>query len=98
MKQEIKVGVVCVARKTFDYKAAEEIYTQIKIDLKKIEKIEWHFIDDLVIEINEAQHAADYLAEKQVDGLICISGTFALGHLILELNKKIQSPILLWGL
>ena len=40
MKQEIKVGVVCVARKTFDYKAAEEIYTQIKIDLKKIEKIE----------------------------------------------------------
>ena len=98
MKQEIKIGVVCVARKTFDYKAAEAIYSQIKEDLKKIEKIEWHFISDLVIEIKEAQQAADYLARKQVDGLVCISGTFALGHLILELNKKVQRPILLWGL
>jgi L-fucose isomerase-like protein len=98
MKQEIKIGVVCLARKTFDYKSAEEIYSHIKNKLKKIEKVEWHFIDQLVIEINEAQQAANYIAANQVDALVCISGTFALGHLILELNKKIQRPILLWGL
>ena len=38
------------------------------------------------------------LATKQIDGLIIISGTFALGHLALELHKAIQKPILLWGL
>ena len=98
MKQKITVGVVCIARKTFDFKAADGIYSQIKQDLKKIEDVDWYFIDDLVIEINDAQKAADFLMEKQIDALICISGTFALGHLILELNKKIQRPILLWGL
>jgi L-fucose isomerase-like protein len=98
MKKKIRIGVVCIARKTFDFEAASEIYAQIRIDLSTIENIEWYFIDELVIEINEAQKAADFLAAKQIDALVCISGTFALGHLILELNKKIQKPILLWGL
>ena len=98
MKQNITVGVVCIARKTFDFKAADEIYSQIKQNLKKIESVDWYFIDDLVIEIIDAQNAANVLVAKQIDALICISGTFALGHLILELNKKIQRPILLWGL
>jgi L-fucose isomerase-like protein len=98
MKKKIRIGVVCIARKTFDFEAASEIYAQIRIDLSTIENIEWYFIDELVIEINEAQKAADFLAAKQIDALVCISGTFALGHLILELNKKIQKPILLWCL
>ena len=98
MKQKIRIGVVCIARETFDFEAAKEIYSQIKKDLKTIENIDWYIIDSLVIEINEAQQAADHLAKSQIDALVCISGTFALGHLILELNKKIEKPILLWGL
>lgn len=98
MKQEITIGVVCIARKTFDFEAAFSIYKQIQEKLKKIEKVAWEFIPDLVIEIEEAQKAAQHLASRQIDGLVCISGTFALGHLILELNKAINRPILLWGL
>ena len=98
MKQKIRIGVVCIARKTFDFEAAKEIYSQIKKDLKKIESVDWVIIDSLVIEIDEAQQAADYFGKNQIDALVCISGTFALGHLILELNKKIEKPILLWGL
>ena len=98
MKQKICVGLVCLARKTFDYKAAEEIYVRIKEDLKKIELIQWEIISDLLIEVEDAQDAAHRLASKEIDALVCISGTFALGHLILELNKVIKKPILLWGL
>ena len=98
MKQKICVGLVCLARKTFDYKAAEEIYVRIKEDLKKIELIQWEIISDLLIEVEDAQDAAHGLASKEIDALVCISGTFALGHLILELNKVIKKPILLWGL
>ncbi|NVM17234.1 MAG: fucose isomerase [Candidatus Lokiarchaeota archaeon] len=98
MKQEICVGVVCFARKTFDYKAAEEIYGKIKKDLKQIEQVQWEIIEELVIEVDDAQKAAHKLASNEIDALICISGTFALGHLILELNKIIKKPILLWGL
>ena len=98
MKQEIRIGVVCIARKTFDFEAASGIYQEIQVKLKSIEKIHWEIIPELLIEIEEAQNAAHHLASKQIDGLICISGTFALGHLILELNKVIKRPILLWGL
>jgi len=70
MKQKITVGVVCIARKTFDFIAADGIYSQIKQNLKKIESIEWHFIDDLVIEIIDAQNVADFLAAKQIDALV----------------------------
>jgi L-fucose isomerase-like protein len=98
LKQEIRVGLVCIARKTFDYRAAAEIYSKIKEDLKKIEHVQWEIVEDLVIEIDNAQNAAHRMASKEIDALVCISGTFALGHLILELNKVIKKPILLWGL
>ena len=98
MKQEIRIGLVCLARKTFDYQAAEEVYRKIKNDLKKFEYIQWEIIESLVFEIGEAQEAAHLLSSREVDALVCISGTFALGHLILELNKVVKKPILLWGL
>ena len=98
MKQEIRVGLVCLARKTFDYQAAKEIYGKIKNDLKKLDNVHWEIVEDLVIEIDEAQNAAHRLFSQEIDALVCISGTFALGHLILELNKIINKPILLWGL
>jgi len=98
LKQEIRVGLVCLARKTFDYQAAKEIYGKIKNDLKKLDNVHWEIVEDLVIEIDEAQNAAHRLFCQEIDALVCISGTFALGHLILELNKIINKPILLWGL
>jgi len=98
MTQIIKVGVVCLARKTFDYTEAANIYKRLQKDLNSIEHIEWEFINNLVIEIKDAQKAGYTLASKEIDGLICISGTFALGNLILELRKAIDKPILLWGL
>ncbi|MBD3255636.1 MAG: fucose isomerase, partial [Candidatus Lokiarchaeota archaeon] len=98
MKQTIRIGVVCIARKTFDFRAAKEIYEKIKNDLRILENVEWEFISDLVIEKEEAQKSAHDLASRRIDALVCISGTFALGHLVLELNKVIRKPILLWGL
>lgn len=98
MKKQIKIGVVCLARKTFDFEAAKEIYESIQQNLRQIAQVEWKFIEDLVIEIEDAQEAAKILHNFQIDGLICISGTFALGHLILELNKVLKKPLLLWGL
>jgi L-fucose isomerase-like protein len=98
MKSEVSIGLVCLVRKTFDYKAAAQIYTNIIKDIKKIENVIWEVIPELIFEISEAQKAARHLASRGIDAIICISGTFALGHLILELNKVINKPILLWAL
>ncbi|MHA1148525.1 MAG: L-fucose/L-arabinose isomerase family protein [Promethearchaeota archaeon] len=98
MKKKITIGVVCIARKTFDFNIALEIYKSIQENLKNIKRVQWEIIQELVIEIKNAQDAATLLSTKRIDALICISGTFALGHLILELNKVLNCPILLWGL
>ena len=96
--QEINIGVVCLARKTFDFQAANEIYEQLQTSLTKLSHINWEFLPELLIEVKEAQRAGEFLRKKGIDALICISGTFALGHLILELEKTLMVPILLWGL
>lgn len=98
MKREVKIGLVCFARKTFDYEAALEKYSEIQEELENIENLTLVVIPELVIEVEDAQKAASKLASELVDGLICISGTFSLGHLILEMNKVVQRPFLLWGL
>ena len=98
MKTEISIGVICLARKTFDYNSAKEIYENIKEKLMLIEDVKWHFIDDLIFENSEVKEAITYFKAKELDGIVIINGTFALGTLVLEINKLLRIPILLWGL
>lgn len=98
MKQTISLGIVCLARKTFDYQAALDIYKKIQRKLQSIKAVNWIVVPELIIEIEDGIKAANVLEQNQVDGLICISGTFHLGHLILELNKRLNCPIMLWAL
>lgn len=98
MKQKIKIGVVCLTRNTFDYNAAQEIYEKILGDLALIENLELVAVPNNIMEIAEAANAGKLFAEKQVDGIAVISGTFHLGHLVLEIKNKCDKPLLLWGL
>ena len=97
MKEKIKIGVVCLGRKTFDYLEAQKIYKQKIKELKNIENVSFEFVPDMVIEVNEAKNAALELLKKNIDAVIIISGTFHLGHLVLEINKIINKPVMLWG-
>ena len=97
MKTKLNIGVVCLARKTYDYEAALEIYNQTIKDHETMPDINWHFIPGLVIETEDAHAAADALAGKGLDGLAIITGTFHLGHLALILKHKINIPTLLWA-
>ena len=98
MKKHITLGMVCLARKTYDWEAAQDIYKAIKSEVKKIEAITWEIVDDLVISQEEGREAALQIARANVDALVCISGTFHLGHLVMELRRDNPVPILLWGL
>ena len=98
MKQRITLGVVALARKTFDYEAAYELYKGILKDLEALEEVDLVAIEEQVIEVEDAKAAASRLVSSQIDGLVVISSTFHLGHLVLELDKVLHKPILLWGL
>ena len=98
MKGKARIGVACLARKTFDYQAADKIYKEIMKSLPARDDVEFIFIKDLIIETSDAKAAAKQLAENSVDALICISGTFHLGHLVLEIDKVLNKPVMLWAL
>ena len=98
MKQPITLGVVCLARTTYDYQAAEQLYKNIQIQLTKINAVHYKIIEKLVISQEDGIEAASRLAKEQIDALICISGTFHLGHLVLLLKREMNVPVLLWGL
>lgn len=97
MNRNIHIGVVCLARKTYDFESAREIYAATRETLSAVPDVTWHFVEDLVIEPDEARAAADLLAQKGLDGLAIITGTFHLGHLALILKKRLDIPTLLWG-
>ncbi len=98
MIKKAKIGVVCLARETFDFAAAKEIYDGQKVKLKSQPEYEWILIDNLVISPEEAEQAATTLAAQKIDGLVIISGTFHLGHLALILHRELPDcPILLWA-
>ena len=97
-KRKVKIGLVCLARNTFDYKAAEEIYRGIVRALGEREDLELAAYPDLVMLGGEAAEAGEFLRREGVDGVALISGTFHLGILALEIKKRCDKPLLLWGL
>jgi L-fucose isomerase-like protein len=98
MKQKIKLGAVCLARNTFDYRAAADIYQSILIGLQDLENAEIVAIPDVIMEPDDADNAGKLFASKLVDGIAVVSGTFHLGHLVLKIKEKCDKPLLLWGL
>jgi L-fucose isomerase-like protein len=98
MKANVRLGVVCLARTTFDFEAARGLYRTILEQIRETEAVEVCAVEELVIEVDEAKAAARRLAGEEIDGLVVISGTFHLGHLVLELDKVLHKPLLLWGL
>lgn len=98
MKHPVTIGVVMLARNTFDYEAARELYAGIRRDLETIPNATFVCADDLVFEVPDLDAPIDKLNNARVDGIAIISGTFHLGHLALEIAKRTDAPLLLWGL
>jgi len=97
MNRKPIIGVVCLARKTFDYQEAFKIFKSRGEELVKDSSVDYVIYPDQVIEVDEAEKASQFFLDSSVDALVIVSGTFHLGHLALVLNEKVNKPILLWG-
>jgi L-fucose isomerase-like protein len=93
----VKIGVVCLARDTFDYGAAGKLYGEQRQKLSQMAGVEWFFQEGVTITPEEARGTALWLAENHVDGVVIISGTFHLGHLALIIDDAVKKPVLLWA-
>ena len=45
MKHPIRLGLVCLARKTFDFEAAAEVYRRIAEEVGNLEAADWEIVE-----------------------------------------------------
>jgi L-fucose isomerase-like protein len=95
--RKAKIGLVCLARKTFDYLTAFQLYQERVKALAKDASVDYVVYPNEVIEDVDAKEAAEYFVKERVDALVLVSGTFHLGSLALILNHEVKVPLLLWG-
>lgn len=98
MQGNVKIGVICCCKYSFDYEAATEIYEGIREKLAAIPGVAWLLWDKMIVTAEDAQEAGAAMAAGLADGCVIISGTFHLGHIPLIMNSCIRRPILLWAL
>ena len=97
MKEKIKIGIACLARNTYDVKAAEQLYKKTQKEVLEKKNFEWIIEKNIVIEEKEAEKSALEMKSENVEALILISGTFHLGTLALKYCQILSVPVLLWG-
>lgn len=92
-----KLGVVCLGRLTFDHELAVQWYAKTRARLSEMSGVSVMAIESLVIEQPDADAAIATLQTANVDALLIINGTFALGGLAMSLGKALNVPIMLWA-
>ncbi len=96
--QPARLGLVCLARLTFDADLAEQWYAQTRARLSQLDGVELCAVEKLVIESPDADAAIAELRGKNIDALVILSGTFALGGLAQRLAQAFDAiPLLLWA-
>ena len=96
--QPTRLGLVCLARLTFEAPLAEQWFAQTRTTLGKLDGVELCAIEKLVFESPDADAAIAELRTKNIDALVIVSGTFALGGLAMQLAQAFANiPLLLWA-
>jgi len=83
---------------TFEADLAEKWYAQACVMLGTLDSVELCTVDNLIVESPDADAAIADLRAQNIDALVILSGTFALGGLAQQLAQAFgDKPILLWG-
>ncbi|MBN1178557.1 MAG: fucose isomerase [Anaerolineae bacterium] len=94
--QPLRVGLVALARTTFDVPLAEEMAAQARAALERA-GFERVGPAGLVTDAAAVDAAADALAADPPDLLIVLQATFADSTMAVRLAEGIDAPLLLWG-
>ena len=94
---KLRVGYVCLARLTFDGEYAREVMQRTRTALAGMENVELVCPDDLTVEEEDAEAAAELFNREKVDVVVVQYGTFSLGSLMPLFADRLSVPIVVWG-
>ncbi len=93
-----RVGLVCLARLTFEADLAAQWYVKAQEMVRGLDGIQLCAVEKQVIEQTDADAAMAELRAANIDALVILSGTFALGGLAQRLAQSFPNlPLLLWA-
>ena len=93
-----RLGLVCLARLTFEADLAAQWYVKAQEMVRGLDGVQLCAIEKQVIEPADADVAIAELRGENIDALVILSGTFALGGLAQRLAQSFSNlPLLLWA-
>ena len=93
-----RLGLVCLARLTFEADLASQWYIQAQEVARGLDGVQLCALEKQVIEQADADKAIAELRAANIDALVVLSGTFALGGLAQRLAQAFPNvPLLLWA-
>jgi L-fucose isomerase-like protein len=94
--QDLRLGLVPLARTTFDIPLANQVAMQVRHQLHDA-GFQLAGSEELVTNLEETQAVARKLAQQPLDLLIALQATFADSTLLMGLAELVEAPLLLWA-
>ena len=95
--QELRLGLVPLARTTFDIPLANQVAAQVRLQLHDA-GFQLAGSEELVTSLEETQVVARKLADQPLDLLVVLQATFADSTMVMGLAEVVEAPLLLWAL
>ncbi|MBZ0296910.1 MAG: L-fucose/L-arabinose isomerase family protein [Anaerolineae bacterium] len=93
---DLTVGLMPIARTTFDMALAEQMMQQVRDRLAA----DHHLIapDNLLTSLEDVQAALPGLEDQPLDLLVILQATFADSSMVMEIARAVDVPLLLWAI
>jgi L-fucose isomerase-like protein len=94
--QDLRVGLVPLARSTFDLPLASQVAAQVCLQLHEA-GFQVAGSDELVTSLEETQAVAQELTQQPLDLLVALQATFADSTMVMGLAEGVEAPLVLWA-
>ena len=94
--QNLRLGLVPLARTTFDLPLAAQVASQVRLRLHNA-GFRLSGPEGLVTNLQETRAVARELAEQPLDLLVVLQATFADSTMVMDLAEGVDAPLLLWA-
>jgi L-fucose isomerase-like protein len=94
--QHLRLGLVPLARTTFDIPLANQVAAQVRLQLHDA-GFQLAGSEALVTDLEQTQAVARKLAHQPLDLLVVLQATFADSTMVMGLAEVVEAPLLLWA-
>jgi L-fucose isomerase-like protein len=94
--QDLRLGLVPLARTTFDIPLANQVAAQVRLQLHDA-GFQLAGSEELVTNLEETRAVARKLADQPLDLLVIFQATFADSTMVMSLAEAVEVPLLLWA-